>query len=529
MKKIVSVLFFAGLLGLLASCNDFVEPIEDIPADMTVQEALDNFSEILSKAIYDHADVREFIRTRSLEMFDNDYDVFYPFVKDEVVSDGKTFRDILLEYCSDESLSKIEVALPLLNIYVPDFSWFLEQGFNAENWNTSNPEIAVLSSETDKVYGAGELMGHLTSGMLPTSPVLVVKNNERLVADIQTKSAGTEIAYEFRSDVYDRSKNRLTKVEVEEYERELPVEDCDSYCTASKLHGSVIAAWNELGSVSSAAERDYVYYGMTKSNTSGVHNKRAKDLMLRFRIDPQSYVRITDAEEDPVFTGEDDKIKKTDYTDAEILSKIWKDGQFEIEMDVVVAIKSGGVSTQKLVFDIAPSDIFQMSKVSVKFWHKTWFTNRKWQYTFDLITVNSKVQNLVSKWYYPNLNTTIVPWDLYNDSNDILIHCREVDISTTYEEAKSKSFKFSNNFSAEADFDIKKVSLGVSNAIYLETSSDRNYKISYQKESDNLGSVCIRYSDPVITGKRTVSGVTQYELFSYNTGSLEMCVVPHVY
>lgn len=528
MKKIVSILIFTSILGLFVSCDDYIEPVNRLPADMTVHEASDKFSEIFSKAIYDYAAVREFVKMKSLEMFDNDYDVFYPFIKDERVIGDKTFRDILLEYCSNESLSKIETALPLLNIYVPDFSWFLENGFNAENWNVDSPEIAILSSVTDKVYGAGEFMGQLTSDMIPTSPVLVIKNNERLTAEVHTKNTGGT-TYTFRSDVYDRTKNLLTKFEPEIHERELPVEQCDSYCASSKLHSCVIDAWNELGSVSSAAERDYVYYGMTKNNPSGMHNKRAKDLLLRFRIDPQSYVRIADADGDPVFSGVDGQIQKTNYTDAQILSKIWKDGQFEIEMDVVVAVKSGGVSTQKLIFDIAPSDIFQMTKISFKFWHKTWLTNKKWQYTFDLITINSKVQNLASKWYYPNVNTAVVPWDLYNDSNDILIYCREVDASTIIKETNSSTFKFSNNFSVEAGLDIKKISLGVSDSANLETSSSRSYEISYQIGSDDLGSVCLRYSDPVITNQRIADGVTQYELFSYSTGSLEMCVVPYVY
>lgn len=54
-----------------------------------------------------------------MAQFDNDYDIFYPLVKNKIVYDNQSLRDILLSYCKDENeLVQIEQSLPLLNILV---------------------------------------------------------------------------------------------------------------------------------------------------------------------------------------------------------------------------------------------------------------------------------------------------------------------------------------------------------------------------------------------------------------------------
>ena len=76
-------------------------------------------AKILSKAVSNEPSLRSFIKAEALKQFDKDYDVFYPFVKDQVIDGQLTFREILVGYDEDGMLTSIEKSLPLLNILVP--------------------------------------------------------------------------------------------------------------------------------------------------------------------------------------------------------------------------------------------------------------------------------------------------------------------------------------------------------------------------------------------------------------------------
>lgn len=68
---------------------------------------LSNFAEVLSKVIYDRQDVREFLKSEAIKQFDKNYDVLYVLVKDKMIG-GSTFRDILVEYSSEDEIAHIE-------------------------------------------------------------------------------------------------------------------------------------------------------------------------------------------------------------------------------------------------------------------------------------------------------------------------------------------------------------------------------------------------------------------------------------
>lgn len=526
MKKLLPILLG---LALIVACQKEMNQNEINDIQDVENTHMEKFAKMLSVSVYNSRPLRDFIRTEAIKQFDNDSDVLYGLVKDKTVDGQYTFRDIIIQNCGDESvLSDIEKRLPLLNIYIPDFTWINNESFCAENWDTSVPEITVLCSESNNLYGDGEIIYKVEDKNIPVSPILIVKNNERMLVKQTTKSSG-DFEYEFKADAYDGTKTISTKgVDASYNEMNLPMERCDYFYPASKIHSSVIRAWNEFGGQKDAAERDYVYYGMTKTNKVGVLNSRVREVLLRFRIDPQKYDTICDQEGDPVFSGKTPQYTYT-LSEADLMSKIWKDGKFEFEFDVCVGLKSGGVSVQTLSMSVPPGDIFQLSKISYEFWHKTWFSKRKWRYNLDLIKVNSKIENLKSKWYYPNERTMIVPWDLYNESNNVTIHAREIDDDTTVSRTKTTGFKYSNNFSVSLDVDIKKISLGVSDSNNVESTKTETYTVQYKKGCDELGSICLRYIDPIITGKQIKDGITEYSLFSTSSGAIEMCFIPMVY
>lgn len=84
----VGIMFL--LLGIATSCSDGDEAIlpEQASAKMPATEVVVNkdscmqlFSQILSKAVSQRQDVRMFLKAQALKKFDNDFNVFYPFVK----------------------------------------------------------------------------------------------------------------------------------------------------------------------------------------------------------------------------------------------------------------------------------------------------------------------------------------------------------------------------------------------------------------------------------------------------------------
>lgn len=65
-------------------------------SELTTAEAQIRFAKLLSQAASGSIEVRRFLKKEATKQFDNDYDVFYPLVKNKIVADGKSFRDILL-------------------------------------------------------------------------------------------------------------------------------------------------------------------------------------------------------------------------------------------------------------------------------------------------------------------------------------------------------------------------------------------------------------------------------------------------
>ena len=143
-------LIFIGMLGLLlSSCSHDDDYMGSVRKDNLLEtddgvkminpaykeKYLVEFADILSKAVYDSEDVREFIKRESLKQFDKNYDVLYYLVKDENIGE-KTFRDILISYSSIEDIEEIETNVPLLNIFVSKIAFF---DIHPENLNHCRP------------------------------------------------------------------------------------------------------------------------------------------------------------------------------------------------------------------------------------------------------------------------------------------------------------------------------------------------------------------------------------------------------
>ena len=524
-KYFVSLFCIAAFCACTDQVNEFPSQPDGSQSKTIVQAPLDQvtaqkkFAKALSKAVSNSLDVRKFLKAEAVAQFDNDYDIFYPLVKNKIVYDKQSLRDILLSYCKDENeLVQIEQSLPLLNILVPDLSLFWD--FNAEKWNVDDKEVSVIcrDDKDNTLYENGENIGKMTTGDIPDFPCLVVKNNERMkVSSVKTRSG--EATYEFLSDAFDGSKRKLQTRHYEEDINLQPTEDLEAYVNGSEIMSSVKDAWNEFKNVPNAYQRDYIYYGITKENKPGTLNRYIREKLYRFRIAANAYSAINDPTQDP--TLQDTQKNKGYLTNEEIIQKIWTDGNFEFHFKSYISGEDSKEAMEaKLTFTINPRDAFSLEKIHLKHKNSTAFRQSKNFYTVD-------AKNLRSKWIYPeksdrNADDLVftLPWDLYNKSLSIFMFVEEWDKGQTITQEKSVVSEFVNkaDFSIEGSGSIGKVSLSTKLGYGFSHTKTVSNKATIQTtvESDPLGTLYFQYNDPIIRDE--INGT--YKLYNVSSGSV---------
>ena len=530
-KYFVSLFCIAAFCACTDQVNEFPSQPDGSQSKTIVQAPLDQvtaqkkFAKALSKAVSNSLDVRKFLKAEAVAQFDNDYDIFYPLVKNKIVYDKQSLRDILLSYCKDENeLVQIEQSLPLLNILVPDLSLFWD--FNAEKWNVDDKEVSVIcrDDKDNTLYENGENIGKMTTGDIPDFPCLVVKNNERMkVSSVKTRSG--EATYEFLSDAFDGSKRKLQTRHYEEDINLQPTEDLQAYRNGSEIMSSVKDAWNEFKNVPNAYQRDYIYYGITKENKPGTLNRYIREKLYRFRIAANAYSAINDPTQDP--TLQDTQKNKGYLTNEEIIQKIWTDGNFEFHFKSYISGEDSKEAMEaKLTFTINPRDAFSLEKIHLKHKNSTAFRQSKNFYTVD-------AKNLRSKWIYPeksdrNADDLVftLPWDLYNKSLSIFMFVEEWDKGQTITQEKSVVSEFVNkaDFSIEGSGSIGKVSLSTKLGYGFSHTKTVSNKATIQTtvESDPLGTLYFQYNDPIIRDE--INGT--YKLYNVSSGSVVATLLP---
>ena len=530
-KYFVSLFCIAAFCACTDQVNDFPAQPDRAQSKTINQAPLDQvtaqkkFAKALSKAVSNSLDVRKFLKAEAVAQVDNDYDIFYPLVKNKIVYDNQSLRDILLSYCKDENeLVQIEQSLPLLNILVPDLSLFWD--FNAEKWNVDDKEVSVIcrDDKDNTLYENGENIGKMTTGDIPDFPCLVVKNNERMkVSSVKTRSG--EATYEFLSDAFDGSKRKLQTRHYEEDINLQPTEDLEAYVNGSEIMSSVKDAWNEFKNVPNAYQRDYIYYGITKENKPGTLNRYIREKLYRFRIAANAYSAINDPTQDP--TLQDTQKNKGYLTNEEIIQKIWTDGNFEFHFKSYISGEDSKEAMEaKLTFTINPRDAFSLEKIHLKHKNSTAFRQSKNFYTVD-------AKNLRSKWIYPeksdkNADDLVftLPWDLYNKSLSIFMFVEEWDKGQTITQEKSVVSEFINkaDFSIEGSGSIGKVSLSTKLGYGFSHTKTVSNKATIQTtvESDPLGTLYFQYNDPIIRDE--INGT--YKLYNVSSGSVVATLLP---
>jgi len=524
--KFIAIAVFS--ICLLSCAKDEIKSskIDQVKSFANENVAKEKFAIILSKAVSSNQSMRSFIQEEALKMMDNDYDVFYPFIKDDILDNNLSFRDNLLKVTDQETLNRIESQLPLLTIYVPT----LPSGFSPETWRSKGEIPAVVAEGNYKnnelvFFQDGEEKIKIKTNQIPGFPTLVVKSNERITVKNKALLANSRSShnvkanYQFISSEFENKEIR-SRVAKAGNKRDLNI---SKKANSTSLTG---VAWGErktavelnLFEISNAGmiaateayslfsknnegwDRDYIYYNLAPSSygpfpNSGQFNKRKKfkEFIHYLSISESGFNLMTNTNSDP-----DDPI----LNPMGIGSSFWSDGYFELRFDVLSNSKNGQGERFTDIRSVKPQDLFDIQ-----------YKRLGPAYIIEKITPK-----------FAKVDIPLQAWDLENVSYGWKISVSETDQAGTSTISSTNSSKFATNFGIDAGFDIGKVKIGLKFGGSTEVSSSKTHTYTVQNISDELGDVLVEFGDKIIKEKSV--NVPGYVFNTAYNSNVSMLVAP---
>ncbi len=488
--------------------------------------AKEKFAIILSKAVSSNQSMRNFIQEEALKMIDNDYDVFYPFIKDEILDNNLSFRDNLLKVTDQETLNRVEGQLPLLTIYVPT----LPSGFSPETWTPRDEIPAVVAEGNYKnnelaFFQNGEEKIKIKSNQIPGFPTLVVKNNERIAIKNKVllassgSSQNVKANYQFISNEFKNNGTGSRALNAKST-RQLNAPTMDKATPLSDIIWGDRKTTIELNlfEISNAGmipithgyqlfnaedngwQRDYVYYNLMPPSyplapTSGQFNKRAqfREFIHYISISGSGFNLMTNSNTDP-----DDPILSPSQRNSP--NGFWSDGYFELRFDVISNAKDGVGERFMDIRSVKPQDLFDI------------------EYATKFV---GPVKTYVVKKVIPKFAKVDIPlqaWDLANLTYGWKISVSELDQASTSTVSTTNTSKFATNFGLD------KVKIGLKFGVSAEISSSKTHTYTIQNVTDELGDVLVYFGDKIIKDEST--NVPGYIFNTVYNSNISMLVAP---
>ena len=477
--------------GQIFSDKHQMLPVKSSYYDRSEYELLP-FAKALYSAMKESPELRELIKSESLKKFDKEYEFLYQFIKDETVENGLTVRELLLKnYKGEKSLPEIEDLHPALTILIPILP---KESFSAEIWNVKEqiPAVAIHSpvnlnpfivSEKGKfLKNSEEFM--IEPGRVPAFPVIVIKDNERVVVSQNENSKyqslnkrSSDYVFDFIDDCYDGSvKDENAEIETR------------SYWGGSTIDQKLIDAYNIYGA-NSGWQRDYIYYNITNSVTSGTLSQNFRETILAFQFNPSynpqqvcSYI-MNSPSTDPQFP--------------------WTSGQFNFRVEALLAAKNGNAPTITKYFFAYPLDLFDVTFV---------YKNGTYIPTFNGFR---KI----------TLNIPLLNWNLADYGTVMKISVWKLSPSGTYTINSSFTSTVADNVKY---YDKDGKEYGSTTTTTQHTSS---YTAVYQVSDVHLGDFLYTFGEPVILSSRPTGyphplPQTVWELMDWNAGVYIFNIIP---
>lgn len=523
MKKLFLFLALVSLILFNSCSNDNDDPVIATNNKFIEKNAvntdryLTNFASILSKATYNRKDVREFLKNESSKQFDKNYDVLYYMIKDEKIG-NETFQEILASYSSIETINEIESNVPLLNILIPEISFF---DIKAENMPLDDKEIPVAISKTSKtsLFLNGEEVVGLEKGEVPSFHVFVVNENSRVIVPSNQsnglKSGGPK-TIQFKSPNYDGSiVEASTKSAIVGY-----------YTPGTKAIEAFQYFNKDDGSNAQMAfQRDYIYYGITPQKPSGSLNRSVSEYISFIEVNPLAYFKIADQigtgsnNDDPYILQWSTSQKKRELTQAELIDRLWTKGAYDFKFEIVMSTNQ---QPQIVHIPLKPDQIWNFN-LDHSYRHSTMFRRSKHTYWIDPNKFTSK------RVYLTDKQISFAKWNIAEESIYRYINISEEDesLKTTtthvYETTRVLTNKFKGDVKLEIGLGNSDKISGSSGAEVSNSNSIRENKtvtLERLEKSDDLGSIRIYFYDPIIEAKfgRRLVRNNRYMVRTYTNG-----------
>jgi len=522
-------IYLAILLFFFSACKKDVDLEHDPTSShkkhrIELKECYDQFAKILSQALNENTDLREFIRENALKQFNRDYDVFYHFVKNEAVG-NKTFREVLKDFEQyPYQLDAIENTAPLLTIFIPTLP---EGSFSPEKWNSVS-EVPLVASElmdsdaTIPVFDNGRKVLSLQAHEIPGFPVVVIKTNERVVLkknDAKVSSIGKKSSadrYVYKSSNFDGSKFSSADMS----EKKASASALTSRAAASPtIDPKLVKAFEIFGSTPDYWQRDYIYYDITKSNKNGGIKTNYVETISSIELTRDALDKMMDQPEDPkVLEGDREIYIPEGYSRSNLTGytqqNAWTDGKFELRISVGINNISGAGAVYDNYFPIEPTEAFY---IPFKFQRRPIPGDTRIYITY--IRTPSPGRGFSKK--IP-IDFEVIPWSLEENSPNWKINVVETDASEIRTTVEESTVEFAANFELTP---VTKLLEKIGLKFGSSEKETRKSTLTWQKQldDDDLGNVLVNFGDPIITGKGMSSG---YALKSYSNSYYKLTILP---
>ncbi|WP_026474704.1 hypothetical protein [Alkaliflexus imshenetskii] len=488
--------------------NNFNHENPDFEEVVDTEKHLVEFAKVLSKAVHERKDVREFLKNEALKQFDCNYNVLYYLVSDELIGD-ESFRDILISYSSEEVIDQVERNVPLLNILIPELHFFevFPEELDIEDDETP---VAVIRELVNTLYFNGDAEIDLKKDIIPDFHVFVVNQNKHVKIPKQDLKSGGVKSIEFKSPNFDgrnvSNGNPILK---------------SSTNRVDVLGSRAIDSWNHFyandGSIRQKAfQRDFIYYGLTPNNRTGNFDHSISEYICYFEVPPSTYQRFVDSTDPDHRNGDGWRTETSPETDLDVIyDKIWGQNYFVFRFDV---IKSNESNKLPLYASIKPKDLWDFEYRTWKARNASWRKRAHYAHAVDVESMKAK------KIYLKDLDKegNMGPWNLANEGSIRTIHLYEEDVdvkvSLTYEYTTVRSHNGTVSGNRKTDIGVSKTEISAAfnhtNSRTEKTSVTR----SWNEGDDYLGRFDFYFYTPVINSK----SANNYEIYTVSYDGIKI-------
>lgn len=495
MKELV--LFILCLLFCFSCNNDEEKQSIVSTAEASLldkQQILEEFGRGLSVVLEESSGVRLLVKNEALKKINYDYDVLYLMVKDLKLNDGNTLEGLLLKYVDKDILDWIEAQYPTLTFFVPSLP---DESFSAETWNidVDKPYVALDNNkEGDVLFIKNAERFQMEYDEIPLFPVIVIKKNERIVANKTKSNSGNSINgtnLYFVDNAFDNTNNKLKA-------GTRPGSGSAGY----KPNSKTIDAYDKMKS-NNGWQRDYLYYNIVGSQDRGVFEKRCIETLVGFRVLPDMngrgmpmFNKIADQPNigDPQYEYYKDKLGRNGYR--------WTNGDFEFIIRIILGSKSPTGNETTRGFFASPGSLFSFEYEKDK--------NGRQDRT--------KIKDIRCNTYFINPNRELFSWDLNTYSSQYKLSIEEVDSEEETTSTYNTTYEYASNFSYnESTGETTKI--GSKFGSSAKVSAQTAFTTKIKKSSDLLGDVIIDFGEPLID---KLDSNNNHEMFKYNSGYFEL-------